>query len=98
MVGGVSAAHGQTNLGPAAIERTIPGQLSPAHTAPSITPPSRIGVAEPTVTGRFTLGAVHIERATAFSRTELSRDFEPHLASEVDESKLRDIAASITRR
>ena len=98
MIGGVSAAHGQTNLGPAAIERTIPSQRPEAQIAPSIAPPSRIGAAEPTITGRFTLGAVHIERATAFSRAELSRDFEPHLASEVDESKLRDIAASITRR
>ncbi len=50
------------------------------------------------MTGRFILGAVHIERATAFSPGELSRDFEPHLASEVNESKLKDIAASITKR
>ena len=48
--------------------------------------------------GRFTLGAVHIERATVFSQAELSEDFEPYLATEVDQSKLNEIAARITDR
>lgn len=91
-------ARAQSNQGPAAIERTIPGSLPQSQVTPVIAGPSRIGAVEGTVTGRFILGAVHIERATAFSPGELSQSFEPHLASEVDESNLKDIAASITRR
>lgn len=50
------------------------------------------------VTGNFTLGAVHIERSTAFSQAELSPEFEPYLATDVDEAKLKEIAARITER
>lgn len=57
-----------------------------------------MGPANPSDVGRFTLGAVHVERATAFSQAELGHDFEPYLATEVDQSKLNEIAARITDR
>ncbi|MGH6707244.1 MAG: ShlB/FhaC/HecB family hemolysin secretion/activation protein, partial [Sphingomicrobium sp.] len=50
------------------------------------------------MTSRFTLGAVHIEGATAFSQESLSREFEPYLATEVDEAVLKAIAKRITDR
>ena len=41
---------------------------------------------------------MHVERATVFSQAELGDDFEPYLATEVDQSKLNQIAARITER
>lgn len=95
---GVTQAHAQSNQGPAAIERTIPKQLPQSQVAPRIAAPSRIGPTKSADVGRFTLGAVHVERATVFSQAELSEDFEPYLATEVDQSKLNEIAARITDR
>jgi hemolysin activation/secretion protein len=95
---GVTQAHAQSSQGPAAIERTIPRQLPQSQLAPVIAAPSRIAPARSADVGRFTLGAVNIERATVFSKAELSKDFEPYLATEVDQSRLTEIAARITAR
>jgi hemolysin activation/secretion protein len=95
---GVTQAHAQNNQGPAAIERTIPKPLPQRQVEPVIAAPSRIGPTKSVDVGRFTLGAVHIEGATIFSQTELSQDFEPYLATEVDQSKLNEIAERITDR
>jgi hemolysin activation/secretion protein len=95
---GAPQAHAQSNQGPAALERSIPQPMPRSHIAPVIRAPSRIGPGNPSDVGRFTLGAVHVERATAFSQAELGPDFEPFLATEVDQSKLNQIAARITDR
>ena len=95
---GATQARAQSNQGPAAIERTIPKQLPQSQVAPRIAAPSRIGPAKSANVGRFTLGAVHLEGATVFSQAQLSRAFEPYLATEVDQSKLNEIAARITDR
>lgn len=88
----------QSKPEPAAIERTIPQHLPQASSAPVLRGIAREGPAEPLATGRFTLGVVNIKGATVFSKEELSRDFEPYLASEVDGSKLAEMAARITER
>jgi hemolysin activation/secretion protein len=44
----------------------------------------------------FTLAAVNIDGASVFSQAQLSRYFEPYLATEVDEGKLSQIADAIT--
>ncbi len=95
---GASQAHAQSNQGPAAIERTIPGELPRPQSAPVFAAPTRIEANSSADVGRFTLGAVHVERATVFTPAELSRDFEPDLATEVDQSKLNAIAARMTDR
>jgi hemolysin activation/secretion protein len=101
VVGGVavaSAAHAGTTPEPSAIERTIPVQLP--RTIP--TPP--LSVAQPALTSvpsdhrRFTLGAVNIDGATIFSQQQLSRYFEPYLATDVDGADLAKMAAAITNQ
>ncbi len=47
---------------------------------------------------QFTLGAVNIDGATVYSQHDLSSYFEPYLATEVDPSKLSEIANAITAR
>ena len=95
---GATTAHAQSDQGPGAIERSIPQLVPGLQIAPEIRAPSRIGPVDPSGVGRFTLGAVHVERATAFTQAELGNDFEPYLATEVDQSKLNQIAARITER
>ena len=94
---GAMPAAAQSSLEPAAIERTIPGQTSATSDVPGIVFQAR----EPLhsqATGRFTLGAVNIDGATVFSKKELSAYFEPLLASDVDASKLTQMADRITER
>ena len=99
MVLHAAPACAQNNQGPGAIERTIPGQRpEPARPAPSISAPTLPVETQQAVTSRFTLGAVHIEGATVFSQESLSREFEPYLATEVDEAVLKAIAKRITGR
>jgi hemolysin activation/secretion protein len=90
-------AAAQSSFEPAAIERTIPGQISATSNVPSVVFQAR----EPMyaqATGRFTLGAVNIDGATVFSKKELTAYFEPLLASDVDASKLSQMADRITER
>ena len=83
---------------PGGIERTIPTQ--PQTTSPGF------GLSLPAVrlrsqrqeTGTFTLAAVNIDGATVFSQAQLSRYFEPYLATEVDGVRLSEIADAITGR
>ena len=98
---GVSALplHAQSTQAPAAIERTIPNLPSQPLATPSISTPDRPSAdAETSTDIRFTLGAVHIEGATVFTPDTLSRDFEPYLATEVDEPRLNAIARQVTER
>ena len=91
-------ATAQTMLEPAAIERTIPGQHPAAPDAPSVSVQMREVPVQSLSAGRFTLGAVNIDGATVFSKKELSAYFEALLASEVDASKLTEMANRITDR
>ena len=93
-----SPALAQSNRSSGAIERTIPKQPPKTQVAPAISAPAPIVPTGSEITGRFILGAVHIEGATAFSQAELSPLFEPYLATEVDETVLNAIAARITDR
>ena len=91
-----SVAAAQDAGGAAAIERTIPKALPDSRPAVQIAAPTQ-AVAGPAINiGRFTLGAVHIEGATAFTPAAFSPYFEPYLATEVDEKILTAIAARIT--
>lgn len=98
MIVEATPALAQSNQRAGAIERTIPKQQPDTRVAPTITTPTPIVPAETAAMGRFILGAVNIESATAFSQAELSPLFEPFLATEVDESTLNEIAARITDR
>ena len=95
---GAAPALGQNNPEPAAIERTIPRQLPDTVAAPAIKDLRRELPGQAPETGRFTLGAVNIDGATVFSSKELGQEFEPYLASEVDGTKLAELAARITSR
>jgi hemolysin activation/secretion protein len=83
---------------PGAIERTIPTQVSPKSRAPNVSLPVQQAAAEPSDHRKFTLGTVNIDGATVFSQEQLSRYFEPYLATEVDQAKLGEIAAAITAK
>jgi len=94
---GAAPAAAQSSFEPAAIERSIPGQASSTSDVPGVVFQAR----EPTrsqSTGRFTLGAVNIDGATVFSKKDLTAYFEPLLASDVDSSKLSEMADRITER
>ena len=94
---GAVPATAQGGIEPAAIERTIPGQRSSTSDVPSVVFHAREPM-QSRATGRFTLGAVNIDGATVFSKAELSPYFEPLLASDVDASKLSQMADRITER
>lgn len=91
-------ALAQNGPEPGAIERTIPRQLPESASVPAISGFQTPVQARAPGTARFTLGAVDIDGATVFSGEELGQDFEPYLASEVDGSKLAEMAARITSR
>lgn len=95
---GAMPATAQTGVEPAAIERTIPRQLPLGPEASSVSVQMRETPVQLAATGRFTLGAVNIDGATVFSKKELSAYFEPLLASDVDASKLTEMADRITDR
>jgi hemolysin activation/secretion protein len=90
------AAHAGTSPEPSAIERTIPIQLPQTVSAPKFS----VSAPVPNSTGgdhkRFTLGSVNIDGATIFTQQQLSRYFEPYLATEVDGADLAKMAAAIT--
>lgn len=83
---------------PGAIERTIPTQAQQRSFAPTLSLPLKEIRREGADQRRFTLGAVNIDGATVFSETQLTRYFEPYLATEVDQSKLTQMAEAITAR
>ncbi|HKP33661.1 MAG TPA: POTRA domain-containing protein, partial [Sphingomicrobium sp.] len=83
---------------PAAIERTIPTQLQQRSLAPVVSVPARERRDQRASERRFTLGAVTIDGATVFTQEQLSRYFEPYLATEVDQGKLVRVADAITAR
>ena len=87
------AAVAQDAGATAAIDGTIPKALPQSRPAVQVTAPTEAVSAPAINTGRFTLGAVHIEGATAFTPAALSPYFEPYLATEVDEKILAAIAA-----
>ena len=91
---GAMPAGAQTSVEPGAIERAIPQQLPPGPEASSVSVQMRETPVQLAATGRFTLGAVNIDGATVFSKKELSAYFEPLLASDVDASKLTEMAES----
>lgn len=90
------AAYAQTFAEPAAIERSIPTDLKQQASAPTILPSAPEPRPDDHHKGRFTLGAVNIDGATVFSEEQLSRYFEPYLATEVDQPKLSQLARAIT--
>lgn len=83
---------------PAAIERTIPTQVQQRSLTPVLSVPARERRDQSASERRFTLGAVNIDGATVFTQEQLSRYFEPYLATEVDQSKLVRVADAITAR
>jgi hemolysin activation/secretion protein len=88
-------ASAQARPEPAAIERTIP--VLPQSASPlTIRTPVDSARSHLTGSGRFTLGAVNVDGATVFSRKDLTRFYEPYLASEVDGAELNEMAARIT--
>ena len=91
-------AHAGTAPEPSAIERTIPIQLPQSASTPrmSVSTPAQSSVSGDH--GRFTLGAVNIDGATIFSEQQLSRYFEPYLATQVDGADLAKMATAITNQ
>jgi hemolysin activation/secretion protein len=83
---------------PGAIERTIPTQIKPKSSTPTVSVPAPYPPVQSADHRKFTLGAVNIDSATIFSQEQLSRYFEPFLATEVDQAKLAEIAAAITAK
>jgi hemolysin activation/secretion protein len=94
---GAAPAAAQSSFEPGAIERAIPGQNSSPSDVPGVVFQAREPMRSQS-TGRFTLGAVNIDGATVFSKKELTAYFEPLLASDVDASKLSQMADRITER
>ena len=85
-------------LEPGAIERTIPTRIQQKSRAPMVLVPAAQAPAQSADQRKFTLGAVNIDGATVFSQEQLSRYFEPYLATEVDQARLANIAEAITAR
>jgi hemolysin activation/secretion protein len=90
------AASAEAPPEPGAIERTIPTQIRENAAAPIVQLPTRDAAPSSADHKRFTLGAVNIDGATVFSQRELSRYFEPYLATEVDQGQLSQMARAIT--
>ena len=91
-------ARAETPPEPGAIERTIPTQMRQNSVAPTVALPVREAGPRPADHKKFTLGAVNIDGATVFSQQELSRYFEPYLATEIDQGQLSKMAQAITAR
>ena len=83
---------------PGAIERTIPTETRHKVNAPVVALPVRKVGGQGASLKKFTLGAVNIDGATVFSQQDLSSSFEAYLATEVDQTKLAQMAQAITAR
>jgi hemolysin activation/secretion protein len=92
------AAFAETPPEPGAIERTIPANVRLNSIGPTLAVPVRELVPRSADHKKFTLGAVNIDGATVFSQQDLSRYFEPYLATEVDQGQLSKMAQAITAR
>ncbi len=90
-------AFAQTINEPAAVERTIPRPEPDKKAAPAVRTSVPVE-SEAVIEGSFVLGAVHIEGATKFSPAELAEDYEPFLATSVDDVALKQITSRITQR
>jgi hemolysin activation/secretion protein len=92
------AAHAQTD--PGSLERTVPQLRAEQLVAkpPSVDAPALPPQGDADIGQSFTLSAVVIEGATAFTTSELAPSFEPRLASQVGQAELDRIAANITDR
>ena len=91
-------AYAETPPEPGAIERTIPTQTRQNSVEPTVALPVREARPRSADHKKFTLGAVNIDGATVFSQQELSRYFEPYLATEIDQGELSKMAQAITAR
>jgi hemolysin activation/secretion protein len=92
-----SATYAEPAPEPGAIERTIPTHVRRNSATPRVSVP--VPQATPSAKQTpFTLGAVNIDGATVFSQQELSPYFEAYLATEMDQSKLAEMAKAITAR
>jgi len=92
------AAYAEVPPEPGAIERTIPSEIRDKAAVPIVELPVREARPRTSDDKRFTLGAVNIDGATVFSQRELSRYFEPYLATEIDQGQLSQMARAITSR
>lgn len=88
--------HAQQANEPAAIERTIPRDRTETPIDPAIETELPVATTGLSVEGRFTLGAVHVEGSTIFAPSELAAAYEPFLATEIDDARLKQIVAQIT--
>ena len=95
---GPQEAYAETPPEPGAIERTIPTQTRQNSVELTVALPLPEAGQRSADHKKFTLGAVNIDGATVFSQQELSRYFEPYLATEVDEGELSKMAQAITGR
>ena len=83
---------------PGAIERTISIQSQQRSVGPALSVQPNEVRRENKDHRRFTLGAVNINGATVFSQAQLSSYFEQYLATEIDQSRLAQMAEAITAR
>lgn len=83
---------------PGAIERTIPIQSQQRSVGPALSVQPTEVRRDNKDHRRFTLGAVNINGATVFSQAQLSSYFEQYLATEIDQSRLAQMAEAITAR
>lgn len=88
----------QTTADPSAIERTIPRETTQKPVDPTLKTSLPDVERGPAIQGSFVLGAVHISGATTFSMAQLASDYEPYLATVVDDARLKEIVARITAR
>ncbi len=92
------ATHAQSTVEPSAIERTIPRAPIEKPADPATLPSLNVAAESATTGESFILGAVHVSGATAFTPAELAAEYEPYLATVVDDVRLKEIAARITAR
>lgn len=88
----------QDTTSPSALERTIPKQLPEKSLDVAVQtdlPEAQEGAV---IAGSFVLGAVLVSGATVFTEAQLAADYEPYLATEVDDTRIRQIVARITER
>ncbi len=86
----------QTTADPSAIERTIPRETTQKSVDPTLKTSLPDVESGPAIQGSFVLGAVHISGATVFSMAQLAADYEPYLATVVDDARLKEIVTKIT--
>lgn len=86
----------QTAAEPSSLERTIPRETAEKPVDPTVQTSLPASESGPAIQGRFVLGAVHVSGSTVFSSAELAAVYEPYLATEVDDARLKEMVAKIT--